>query len=271
MHLTEIFIDGFRSFRQPTTIDLTDMYTGLTNNRIIFVGTNASGKTTLLETVVSLLKAWHGLEDDLYRSLVEEARSVSIGFRGSDSSAALRLEQGKLHKEGTAELPYFIYFPGNRSFFPEEEVEKLDEDWGYTYSFEQGLLHRELEDGFGQLSAEFFAGRTLARSDRGYTLSSAADQSRAIPLERIPAGEKQALILLTIIDKYLRPGSIVLIDEFEVSLHPTAQRRLFHLLSEKLKRNGSQLVLATHSVEIIRLANEAEVFSLDEICGGACQ
>jgi predicted ATP-dependent endonuclease of OLD family len=79
------------------------------------------------------------------------------------------------------------------------------------------------------------------------------------------------LILLTIIDKYLRPGSIVLIDEFEVSLHPTAQRRLFHLLSEKLKRNGSQLVLATHSVEIIRLANEAEVFSLDEICGGACQ
>ena len=81
MHLTKIFIDGFRSFKQPTTIDLTDMYTGLTNNRIIFVGTNASGKTTLLETVVSLLKAWHGLEDDLYRSLVEEARSVSIGFR----------------------------------------------------------------------------------------------------------------------------------------------------------------------------------------------
>ena len=226
MHLTEIFIDGFRSFKQPTTIDLTDMYTGLTNNRIIFVGTNASGKTTLLETVVSLLKAWHGLEDDLYRSLVEEARSVSIGFRGSDSSAALRLEQGKLHKEGTAELPYFIYFR-ETGLSSQKKRWKTDEDWGYTYSFEQGLLHRELEDGFGQLSAEFFAGRTLARSDRGYTLSSAADQSRAIPLERIPAGEKQALILLTIIDKYLRPGSIVLIDEFEVSLHPTAQRGSF--------------------------------------------
>ena len=269
MKLAEIAIDNFRTFRNQTTIDLTDTYTGQTNNRIIFVGTNASGKTTLLETIVSLIKAFYGEEDELFQYLVSEANGASITFSSEDDSRfGLSLNKNKLSKKGQGEIPYFIYFPGNRSFNFETVSNKLDPTWGYEYSFHSDLIKDRLQSGLGELSSKFFAGRTLAISDSGFTLTASENNPKAIPLNKIPAGEKQALILLTIIDKYLKPNSIVIIDEFELSLHPTAQRRLFYLLSEKLLETNSQLIIATHSIEIVRLAKETEVFSLDEICGG---
>ncbi|MBQ8104536.1 MAG: ATP-binding protein, partial [Afipia sp.] len=48
------------------------------------------------------------------------------------------------------------------------------------------------------------------------------------------------------------PGSLILLDEPEVSLHPGAQERLMAFLFSKVKALKHQVVLATHSPGIIR-------------------
>lgn len=48
------------------------------------------------------------------------------------------------------------------------------------------------------------------------------------------------------------PGSLILLDEPEVSLHPGAQERLMSFLFARVKKLKYQVVLATHSPAIIR-------------------
>jgi hypothetical protein len=57
-----------------------------------------------------------------------------------------------------------------------------------------------------------------------------------------------------------QPNSVAIIDEPDIYLHPDLQRRLFYLL----KHRFSQVVLATHSVEIINDADQDEIITIDK-------
>ncbi len=48
------------------------------------------------------------------------------------------------------------------------------------------------------------------------------------------------------------PGSLVLLDEPETSLHPGAQRALLRFLLERIKQDKHQVVVSTHSMEFLR-------------------
>lgn len=53
-------------------------------------------------------------------------------------------------------------------------------------------------------------------------------------------------------------GSLILLDEPEVSLHPNAQKKLIEFLKERAKIERHQIVISTHSTEIIKeLPDEA--------------
>lgn len=60
-------------------------------------------------------------------------------------------------------------------------------------------------------------------------------------------------------------NSLILLDEPEVSLHPNAQKQLINFLSEQVKYKKHQIVISTHSPEIVeRLPNRAiKLFSED--------
>lgn len=73
------------------------------------------------------------------------------------------------------------------------------------------------------------------------------DKGREI--RNLSSGEKQVLILLTYI-KYNKALNVFIIDEPELSLHPKWQEDFLPAV-EKLMPNGSQLIIATHSPEII--------------------
>ena len=162
-----------------------------------------------------------------------------------------------------------MYFPAERYFSEPAQSEPIKiNPWGYEYKNGEEYFTNYLDNSFSELATRFFSGRILAKTDDQYTLSASANDPTPIPLKRLPSGEKQALILLTIIAKHLKRRSLVMIDEFELSLHPTAQRKLYYLLSAYLKERDSQLIVATHSLEIVRASLETEVFSLDEILGG---
>ncbi|MFC3716513.1 ATP-dependent endonuclease [Luteimonas soli] len=48
------------------------------------------------------------------------------------------------------------------------------------------------------------------------------------------------------------PGSLILLDEPETSLHPGAQRALLRFLLERIKHDKHQVVVSTHSMEFLR-------------------
>lgn len=68
-------------------------------------------------------------------------------------------------------------------------------------------------------------------------------------IKNLSSGEKQILILLTYI-KYNRTLNVFIIDEPELSLHPKWQGEFLDAV-EKLMPKDSQLIIATHSPEII--------------------
>jgi len=66
----------------------------------------------------------------------------------------------------------------------------------------------------------------------------------------LSSGEKQIVIVLTYICFLADTESIFIIDEPELSLHLAWQKKLTEAL-KKLQPDGSQLILATHSPEIV--------------------
>ena len=61
------------------------------------------------------------------------------------------------------------------------------------------------------------------------------------------------------------PGSVLLIDEPEISLHPTWQRGLVAALNNIISQYDAQVILATHSLEIATSVMPHEVINLSDL------
>jgi len=83
--------------------------------------------------------------------------------------------------------------------------------------------------------------------------------------DQLPSGERQILTLFGELLRHLRPRSIVLIDEVEMSLHPALQRAVIHKLRALARKHDLQVILTTHSMEIVAAVAPEEVISLDDI------
>ncbi len=79
-----------------------------------------------------------------------------------------------------------------------------------------------------------------------------------IGLENLSSGEKQLLRIC--VDVLLADGKPVLIDEPELSMHIDWQRKLIPALRDIAP--GSQLIIATHSPEIMAAISERHIFEL---------
>lgn len=102
-------------------------------------------------------------------------------------------------------------------------------------------------------------GITLVESRDGITVGEVKD---AISSDKLSAGEKQMLSFLCY--NVFSEGTIIFIDEPELSLHVDWQRRLFPTLLEKGQRN--QFFVATHSPFIYTKYPDKE-FMLDDTRG----
>lgn len=74
-------------------------------------------------------------------------------------------------------------------------------------------------------------------------------------------GELCVLKLLTKVQSS-PANSLVVVDELEMALHPSAQIRLYHYLKEIANRDGHTIIFSTHSVSLIKTASRNSLIYL---------
>lgn len=77
------------------------------------------------------------------------------------------------------------------------------------------------------------------------------------------SGFQQVLLLMTFL--HAKPGAVLLLDEPDAHLHVILQDAIYHELRSVAQRDGSQLIVATHSEVIIDAVEPTQLFvMLDE-------
>ncbi len=84
-----------------------------------------------------------------------------------------------------------------------------------------------------------------------------------VRLDQLPSGEQQVLLLFGELARRRRPGCIIAIDEIENSLHPTLQRLVMWNLRRIAREWDAQVIVTTHSAEIINTVRGGAFINLD--------
>lgn len=104
---------------------------------------------------------------------------------------------------------------------------------------------------------------TLAALPNGSKSSGLDHRLGQVRLDQLPSGEQQSLLLFGEIARRLRKKSVLMIDEVENSLHPTLQRLVMWNLKNLTREWDMQLIVATHSLEIIQTVRQDAFINLD--------
>ncbi len=84
-----------------------------------------------------------------------------------------------------------------------------------------------------------------------------------VGLDQLPSGEQQVLLLFGELARRRRRGAVIMIDEVENSLHPTLQRLVMSNLHRLAREWDAQVIVATHSLEVIHSVRGGAFINLD--------
>lgn len=105
-------------------------------------------------------------------------------------------------------------------------------------------------------------------SDFGFIFMLEDEYSSVLDLSLLSSGEKQLLTIVyrLLFDKNIEEGSIVLIDEPEISFHMSWQVMFLETLKRICKNKPMQFIIATHSPQMFELNfnNAIDLFDLSE-------
>ena len=121
---------------------------------------------------------------------------------------------------------------------------------------------------FLEVVNKFLARKRIAGVSRTtFRVQVVGENGQEFSLDELSSGEKQILLLLAEIQRHIRRGSLLLIDEPEIHLHPGWQARLIGALTDLCQRYDAQMIIATHSEEVARSVYEHELILLDDVFG----
>lgn len=125
----------------------------------------------------------------------------------------------------------------------------------------------ELQPFLGPIN-RFLEGKQIVEVDQSsFRIQVRADSGEEFSIDKLSSGEKQILLMLGEIQRRIRRGSLLLIDEPEIHLHPGWQARLIGALTDLCRQYDAQMIVATHSEEVARSVYEHELILLDDVFG----
>jgi predicted ATPase len=221
---------------------------------------------------------WHALEEKHQYDRVKQGRVVQTALTGTQD------------RDSYVQSTSLLYLPDSRRLLPVEGSGVITAEkelpWAYIYrptdqwksSIESYLVwqnYLDLEDRDKGVKANRFQKITKAVNqfldrkhivgvERGRVIVEVDGQQKH-GLYDLSSGERQIVMLLIEITRQIKHGGIILIDEPEISLHSTWQRGLMAALDKVVEEHDTQIILATHSLEIASWVMPYEVISLNDL------
>lgn len=149
------------------------------------------------------------------------------------------------------EIPVGLRFPPRRFEIGQyrDEYRKLGlslQDYvDRYYGFAEDLVI------FKDIINTVYVNKSVGLNEAGYIEARMDRSNTSIPVKRFSSGEKQILIMFYIILFRTHEGSIVIVDEPEVSLHVSWQQQIGRFIKDVCKIRGFQAIIATHAPSII--------------------
>ncbi|MEA3342472.1 MAG: AAA family ATPase [Chloroflexota bacterium] len=194
----------------------------------------------------------------------------------------------------TTKLPTTLYFPSEQRELAAKEkgqiiAEGSEHKWTWRFSDSQKwegslesflvamdyrdlMSQRERQTNTGEFLPflkvinRFLKGKQIIEVDQSsFRVQVRADSGKEFSIDKLSSGEKQILLMLGEIQRRISKGSIVMIDEPEIHLHPRWQRLLVRTLTDLCAMHDAQLIITTHSEEIANAVYEHELILLDAI------
>ncbi len=267
MALTRIEILGYRGFRELGALDFAvpngDAGSGLT----LLTGPNNAGKSCILEC----LRARLGNESVSFTSGTRNAdvESVEIKYRvnGKDETLkSITMGSSETISIGVDQNFHIFVLPSRRALNPYFGRGEWSRDQYLKYTglpsqrssvltgFEYRLFNTIKNPGpFNSLLKEaigFEPTWTIDRSDQGQYFLKFFNGKHSHSSDGMGEG---IISIFAIVDSLYdsKPGDVVVIDEPELSLHPSLQKRVSALLSRLSK--DRQIVVSTHSPYFVDL------------------
>ncbi|MBR4226570.1 MAG: ATP-binding protein [Candidatus Methanomethylophilaceae archaeon] len=103
---------------------------------------------------------------------------------------------------------------------------------------------------FKDVINEFFIGKEMEISENGKIVVN-LNGGGALQLSKLSSGEKQIMIIFYNLLFHADPGTVVILDEPEISLHITWQQKLGKIFSDICRVRNVQVIVATHSPQVI--------------------
>jgi AAA15 family ATPase/GTPase len=172
-------------------------------------------------------------------------------------------------------IPSILYFPHRRELLVSKKSEQIYREevkykWCYRYeslsSFQGSLesyliwldyaepeIFQSVIDFLNQLD---FEGKTFCIHRKTLSVMVKTRDGSEHPFNKLSSGEQNILIMLLELRRRLIPGSVVLLDEIENSLHPAFQHRLAQNLLQLQRQIPFQLILTTHQPVFVKIFGE---------------
>jgi predicted ATP-binding protein involved in virulence len=237
LKIKNIHIDGYKVLNE-FDINFIDK-----NNKplplVVIIGKNGTGKTTIFDFLTSLKPDLnydikytlngknHNLTKDKVSKFKDNIIYLKAGISGNN-------ENKKLEKLFLDYVDYFIY---EKSMTSADGCDALQNDL------------KEIFDGFDinfSFSKIDYKNKTPIFNNKALFT-----KNTKIQLKDLSTGEKTLLSKIFYLYLNEPKNKVILIDEPELSLHPTWQNKIIGVYEKFAKINNNQIIIATHSPHIL--------------------
>jgi predicted ATP-binding protein involved in virulence len=213
---------------------------------IVLAGVNGCGKTAILESIAGIRKV-NGLKlktiiDNKERGFDSNSTGLAIGGDG--------IKGFWYNDEIKNKILYFSYQINLRhikDFLP-EYVQKLVFEYDVKASEVYKRIRENINDIFKDLNLNI---EFDSRDGKGNLFFKHKLTNERFLIDELSSGEKTLVSEIMFLYLSNIKNMVILIDEPELSLHPTWQAKILKLYENYAKKNNCQIIIATHSPLIL--------------------
>jgi len=243
---------------------------------IVIAGVNGTGKTTILDSLydIDLNKNNNMFTSNFGMEKITRDINIDILINGKNKTMrgavnmALSPNLTELSEEENYINQHINYFFIGNNFFEKfkDYIPNYIEELLFERDVKASNLYQEISDYMTKIFKDMDILVTFDRMDKYKKLYFKNFRGDSFSIDDISTGEKTLVEKILLIYLMNIKDSVILIDEPELSLHPTWQSRVLKLYENFAIENNCQIIIATHSPQIIASAKPEylRVLTLDK-------